>query len=121
MSDECRNYALITASKVYLAAEKYDSAFIYAKELISSDMQMNKTDGYHFLLSELNDRLDTDSLLQYVLNYRDFIESTYDENEAQLTINQQNLYNYQLHDQARQKAEQHNIRLHYWMEGACLS
>ena len=117
VSDECRNYALITASKVYLAAEKYDSAFIYAKELISSDMQMNKTDGYHFLLSELNDRLDTDSLLQYVLNYRDFIESTYDENEAQLTINQQNLYNYQLHDQARQKAEQHNIRLHYWIGG----
>ena len=34
VSDECRNYALITASKVYLAAEKYDSAFIYSKELI---------------------------------------------------------------------------------------
>jgi Tfp pilus assembly protein PilF len=103
-----RRSALGYASNIYLKAGILDTAYMYAKELIS-DKEEHVAIGYQVLLSpELRQYILPDSLNQYIDDYRSVLETYYDENMSQLAINQQALYNYQMHEKERIKAEKSN-------------
>lgn len=113
-----RNSALAYASPIYLDAGILDTAYLYAHELINSTATYNHQLGYQVLLSpELRQYLNADSLDQYIADYRDLLETFYNENEQQSAINQQNLYNYTLHERQRAKAERSNMNLRHWVYG----
>lgn len=112
------NTALAHASNIYLEAGMLDSAYLYSHELISSSDPLNKQIGYYVILSpELSSFIHPDSLLQYVFDYRRYLEKIFDENENQLAVNQQSLYNYQLHEREKDKAEKSNEKLWRWIIG----
>ena len=104
-----RNSALGYASTIYLDAGALDSAYIYANKLIHSPNEDHKEIGYQVILSpELRNYIQADSLNNYICNYRTLLEEYYDDNMAQLTINQQAFYNYQLHVKRLSLAEDSN-------------
>lgn len=108
VSPMARRSALGYASNIYLKAGILDTAYMYAKELIS-DKKEHIAIGYQVLLSqELRKYIHPDSLNQYIYDYRDILETYYDENMSQLAINQQALFNYQTHERHRIKAEKSN-------------
>lgn len=113
-----RNTALAHASNIYLNAGLLDSAYLFSHELISSSNPLNKQIGYYVILSpELRSYLHPDTLIQYVFEYRRFLEKLFDENENELAVNQQSLYNYQLHEREKDKAEKSNEKLWRWIIG----
>ncbi|MDE6768580.1 MAG: tetratricopeptide repeat protein [Muribaculaceae bacterium] len=101
-----RNTALAYASNIYLKAGILDTAYIYANQLIRSTDRGNKEIGYQVILSsDLFKRLSSDSISPYLSHYTALLNSYYKHHEAQLAINQQALYNYQIHERERLKAE----------------
>lgn len=113
-----RNSALAYASNIYLDAGLLDSAYMYSHELISSPDPQNKQIGYQVILSpELRSFIHPDSLDKYIDEYRGLLEGFYNENENELAINQQSLYNYQLHEREKNKAEKSNEKLWRWIIG----
>lgn len=107
-----RNSALAYSSKIYLHKNILDSAYIYAYDLIHSHDSTHMEVGYQVMLSpELRPIISSDSINQYISDYRQLLESYYDSNKSQLTINQQNFYNYQIHERARRRAEIFNSKL----------
>ncbi len=113
-----RNSVLGYASNIYLDAGILDTAYIYAKDLISNNDPTHKEIGYQVLLSpELRKYIEIDTLNQYISEYRTILESFYDENNMQLSINQQSLYNYQLHENQKAKAERLSNILKNWIVG----
>lgn len=101
-----RNTALAIASKIYRMTGYPDTALAYAKEIIYSPSSYGKETAYYVLLSpELRQFLNPDSLDVYFDGYRDFLEESYDESMVVSAINQQNLYNYNIHERQRLRAE----------------
>ena len=116
-----RNNALAYASKIYLMKGAIDTAYIYSYELLHSPDPTNKGTAYHTLLSpSLRNLIPLDTIDQYISEYRGFLENYYDSNKMQLAINEQNFYNYQLHERERIKAEKSNARLIKWILGISL-
>ncbi len=104
-----RNSALGYAANIYLEAGILDTAYIYAREIICNPDSAPRETGYHVILSpKLRKFIPTDSLNQYISDYRNLLENFYDQNKTQLAINQQNLYNYQLHEREKAKAKKSN-------------
>lgn len=113
-----RNTALAHASNIYLDAGLLDSAYMYSHELISSPDPKNKQIGYQVILDpELRSLIHPDSLDKYIDEYRGLLENFYNENKNQLAVNQQSLYNYQLHEREKDKAEKSNEKLWRWILG----
>ncbi len=111
-----RNTALANAAYTYHKAGILDTAYMYADELIHSKDHLNKECGYHVILSsELLGTLPIDSLSLYLSNYTRLLNSYYNYNEAQLAINQEALYNYQIHDRDRDIAEKTKDALKNWL------
>lgn len=111
-----RNNALATASDIYLKKGLLDSAYIYAHELINSPNSNNKVIGYqNLLLPELQKFMPLDTIYQYLDEYRGLLENFYDSNGSQLAINQQNFYNYQLHEREKQNAQREKERFLRWL------
>ncbi len=109
-----RNSALAYASNIYLQSEILDTAYIFSHELITSPYPHNREVGYQVILSpKLRHLIQPDSLNKYISDYRALLEKFYDENEAQLAINQHNSYNYQLHEREKAKAEKSNEILRF--------
>ena len=107
-----KNTALAYAAYIYLDAGILDTAFYYAQKLVESNDNLNKQGGYHILLSsELRDYVHPDSAIKYTKAYSMLTEKRFDENDNQLALIQQSLYNYQQHDKKREKAEKYNKRL----------
>lgn len=107
-----RNSALAYASKIYLKKNLVDSAYIYAYKLLHSQDSTNLEIGYQVMLSPLlRNIIPIDTINQYISDYRMLLENYYDRNKSTLTINQQCLYNYQLHEHARKDAERFNFKL----------
>ncbi len=118
VSPMSRNNALAYASDIYLMKGILDTAYIYACELLHSPYSINKSTAYQTLLSpELRNLIPLDTIHQYISEYREFLENYYDSNEMQLAINEQNFYNYQLHEREREKAETFSARLIKWIFG----
>ncbi len=113
-----RNNALSISSMVYMNANIPDTAYKYAYELIRGNRQLNKKIGYYVLTSpKLRDVVASDSLEKFFVEYRDILNEDYDANEAEATILQHSLYNYQLHEREREKAERSKKNLKNWMIG----
>lgn len=118
VSPMSRNNALAYASKIYLYKNILDTALIYAQELLNSSDQLNKGTAYQTLLSpKLRNLIPSDTIDKYITGYRGYLENYYDSNKMQLAVNEQNFYNYQLHERARIKAESFNTRLKKWISG----
>lgn len=108
-----RNRALAVAANIYYSAGILDTAYMYARQLISGNDENNKISGYAILLSPEVIRFteDSDTLGKYVISYRDIIESMYDDNENQMALMQQSLYNYRLHVQEKEQGQKRNLIL----------
>lgn len=115
-----KNNALAYASLIYQASGIIDTAYIYAHELINSDYPDNIQTGYQTLLSpEIRPLIPPDTISKYISDYRRTFEHIYNENENQLAIIQQSLYNYQIHERERAKAEKSSKALQQWLFGIC--
>lgn len=111
-----KNDALAFAVKIYYYANKPDSAFMYAKELVQTKNLSKHDLGYHYLLSEKLRRFSRpDTLWDYIIDYRDLLEGFYNENSNQLALMQQSVYNYDKHEKEREEAELMNARLRTWL------
>lgn len=113
--------AVAYASTIYLTANRPDSAYIYAHELIANSNTLHHQIGYQVLLSpQVRRFIHPDTLDCYISDYRTLLETFYDENNNQLAINQQNLYNYQLHERTKNEAERTSALLWKWITGCIL-
>ncbi len=111
-----RNSALGYASTIYLGGGILDTAYMYSHELVSNPDPMHKEIGYQNLLSpELRSFIPRDSLDVYISNYQTILATYYDENENEAALNQQNLYNYRLHELKKAEAEKANRTLKLWI------
>lgn len=109
--------ALAYAARIYLRAGYPDSAFMYAHRLIKHSSKINKETGYQVLLSpEIIGRISVDSLKQYIWEYSAHIEDVFDESEHQLALEQQNIYNYQLHEREKNKVQKDNALFRHWFQ-----
>ncbi len=103
-----RDYAIAYGARIYLKAGIPDTAYMYALDLVTNNDRHNdyKEVGYDILLApELRRYLSDEDLNICIDNYRTTLADYYDENQNQLAINQQSLYNYELHERAKNNAE----------------
>lgn len=110
------NNALAIASNIYLKAGMLDSAYKYSNQLINSPSRHNKDIGYHILLSpSLRHYINKDSLDTYFYDFEDLLVEYYDDNESQLFRQQQNAYNYQIHEREKIIAQENANNLLFWI------
>lgn len=116
VSKMSKNNVLAYATKIYFENGIFDTALIYANQLLDLKSPLNKGTAYQVLLSpELRNLISSDTIYQYISEYREYLENYYDSNKMQLAINEQNYYNYQLHVRGREKAEAYNTKLIKWL------
>ena len=109
---EYRNYAYISAAHIYLEAGRIDSAYKYARLLVGQRDSNNRELGYRVLLNpKLRDRISTDSLLSYVVKYRDILEDYRRHHQLQQLYVQNARYNYMVQQRERHNAERKADRL----------
>lgn len=115
-----RSTALGHSAEIYLKSGILDTAYIYAKELIAPGKRVNSRIGYGVLLSpEMRYFSSIDTVEMYISDYRKILEDYFDENRNQLAMMQRTLYNYQIHERERMKAEQSKDRMRNWVIGGC--
>lgn len=113
-----RNSALAYAANIYLEVGILDTALHYAQEIIIDQHLLHHEIAYLVLLSpKLRGLIHPDTLNQYIEDYRSLLGTFYNENQSQLAINQQSLYNYQLHERQKAEAERSNTVLWRWVIG----
>ncbi len=116
VSELAQSSALAYAARIYQRAGFPDTALYYAERLIHHPKDVNKTVAYQILLSpELSGVVSPDSLPVYARGYGDILSRHFNENSNQLALDRQNLYNYDIHDREREKAESSNIVLKRWL------
>lgn len=96
---------LAIGSEVYYRAGVFDTAYIYAHELVLSPDPNNRKSGYRILLSpELRKFINKDSLSvfydRYWVTMNDYVSS----HEGEQVVVQNSMYNYSLHERKRMKA-----------------
>ncbi|MDE6096918.1 MAG: hypothetical protein K2G52_12120 [Muribaculaceae bacterium] len=100
------NFALSWAGRIYAECGLLDSAYMYADKLVHSDSPAHKRSGYEILLSDrMQGQIPSDSLLSYLYAYRDVLEDFYESNSAEMAVEQQANYNYNVHKRERENAE----------------
>ena len=111
---EFRNAAQICASDCYLIAEKKDSAFYYAMEVINGQPCSNTLYGYNRILrGELYDLIPAESLKLYTQKYSNIIFDDYNKRESKQTLIQHSLFNYKMQEIRRITAENEKNRLQF--------
>jgi len=111
-----RNSTLGSAAIIYFKAGILDTALTYSQEIINGHDSSPKAVAYQLLLSEqLIDQLPKDSLCKYIWDYRALLEGYFDQNKTTYALNQQNKYNYKLHERDKEKAEHSNVILKYYI------
>ena len=116
-----RNVALAYAADIYLNAGVLDTAFTYAHELILNEDALNKKTGYRIILSpEFRKHLHPDTLNQYYTDYKDILESYFDDNANELALLQESQYNYKLHEREKLKEHAANERLRWIIAGVII-
>lgn len=109
-----RNNVLAYGAEIFMRNGMYDSAYIYAHKLINSPQILNKSIGYAVLFTDsVRKYANSDSLIKYSIDYHNLLERSFNEHEAQLAISQQSIYNYDLHERERKKAESRSQILGY--------
>lgn len=115
---EKRNFVLAHAINIYYAAGNYDTVAKYAYQLINSENNHNKLQGYQKLLTpELQQYLPNDSLRSYVQTFYNLMEEKLNLIQDEFELIQTSQYNYKNHEQRRIKAEKSRERLTYWLFG----
>lgn len=95
------------ASQIYLEAGITDTAYLYALNLVKSRYPDYRKNGYSILLSpDLRGFTTADSLVSYLIEYRDLLEEYLDKHDGEQIAMQTSLYNYQTHELERVKSEQ---------------
>lgn len=113
-----RNNALVFLAKAYLRIGILDSAYLYGKELAFGSKSYNKATGFEILLSpELKNFIPADSLYIYITKYRGVLEHSLNQNGSQEALMQNALYNYQIHEREKEKAEIGKAVLQKWIVG----
>ncbi len=111
-----RNLGLAYASDIYLKSNILDSAYIYAYRLAHSEDPLNRRFGYANLLSpELLPLSSKDSIFRYITDYKTLLNEDYNSHGAKQALMQQSLYNYQIHERERMKAEKARGRSIIWL------
>lgn len=104
VDDISRNTALAYASNIYKAAGIIDTAYMYSYELINSKYNHNKKTGYQNLLSpELKQFVSLDSIYQYIEEHIVLLENEQNNNQNELAVMQQALYNYEFQERDKNK------------------
>lgn len=116
-----RNSVCGYACRIYLKAGVLDTAFMYAHDLITSADTTNKDVGYHVILSpELRGLMLSDTLQRYISEYEKILYTRYNHSQLQKAIHQENQYNYQCHEHAKNKTEQSNVILWHGIIGLAI-
>lgn len=101
-----RNFAYSWAGKIYAGCGLLDSAYMYADRLVHSGSPDHKRSGFELLLSDRMLKIvPADSFLPYIHAYRDVLENFYESHSAELAVEQQANYNYNIHLRERENAE----------------
>lgn len=101
-----RNFVFSWAAKIYEECGLLDSAYMYADRLVHSGPPDQKRSGFELLLSDRMLKIvPADSLLPYIHAYRDVLENFYESHSAELAVEQQATYNYNIHLRERENAE----------------
>lgn len=117
VSKTMKHCALAHTAYTYLEIGQSDSAYHYANQLINGDDTSYRQAGFDILLApELRNNIHSDSLDRYISDYRELVNNFYDKNDAQVAINQQNLYNYQKQEHSRLE-KMHTNGIQKWRIG----
>lgn len=109
-----KSTALAYACNIYLNAGVLDTAYMYAYELVHSKDNYNREVGYDVILSpKLLSFSSKDSIYAYTIAYRKILNEYYKANNNKLALMQESLYNYQLHQRAKDSAEKKYRGLSY--------
>lgn len=108
-----RNNAVAYAAAIYLDNAVLDTAYIYAKELISDPIyDENREFGYKLILtSDMKKFLPQDSLDYYISAGFSLADSTLSQLSNQETLLQNSFYNYKIHERERRKADETTRKL----------
>lgn len=114
--------ALSNAAIIYYKAGELDTASMYSREILRDGDASSKAVAYQILLSpQMIDRFPADTLGKYIWDYRKLLERFFDGNQTVYALNQQNRYNYGMHERERAKAEHSNAILRYYIALALLA
>lgn len=103
---DLNSYLIMSEAYLYFDQEKYDSAFLNADILIHGPDLQQRRAGYQLMLSpEFRQFVPEDSLYIYLERYRTLLAKRYEENDAQMAVAQQSLYNYGYHQRKAEKSE----------------
>ena len=107
------------AIMVFLDAGMPDSAFCYAHRLTARQDPYGREFGYEMMLSpSLIHFVDADSIPIFFAEYKDLLDSYYNDNQNRAALIQNTSYNYSIHDRDRKAAEDKNIFLMRLIIGA---
>ena len=111
ISADFMDNALANAAEIYLENNLLDSAQMYAVKLLHSPNRINKKIAYNVLLSSpLKQRLSIDTLLEYVNDYRRWVDYTLNGHQSEREVSQQAHYNYSVHKKRADKATERSDR-----------
>lgn len=100
------------AANIYYIAGIKDSAYHYAQTLIQNDVNTNKISGYYLiLLPDLRILRECDSIFSDIDQYRQLIESRYNEHDAKAVIAQNSMYNYSLYERENTRISEEKRKL----------
>ena len=107
------------AVMVFLNAGMPDSAFCYAHRLTARQDPYGREFGYEMMLSpSLIHFVAADSIPIFFAEYKDLLDSYYNDNQNRAALIQNTSYNYSIHDRDRKAAEDKNIFLTRLIIGA---
>lgn len=118
---EDQDNTLANASGIYYRAEAYDTAFLYADELIKSNNPRYIKYALSLVLTpELINFIPRDSLMSYVWRYQTVTENELNKNAENEALIQSTHYNYAIQERERIKHEKENGRLRIIITGGAL-
>ena len=114
-----KSYPTAIAARIYYRSGYFDTAYMYARQLISDPADNNLKTGYSLMFSPgIMEKLPYDSLSAYALRYRNVMENFIDRHAKDQSLIQVSNFNYQQHVRAKEKAE-HSRKL-LWYVVMCL-
>ena len=106
-------HALTYASFITYDLAKYDSAYYFAKKLITLKDSSNFTNALDVLLQpELSQFSNIDSLRHYAYWYKNLLKNKLKKNEDQKVLLQDTKYNYDIHQRKSEYLEKENKKLY---------
>lgn len=102
------------AAQIYLKAGIPDTAYLYSVALTKSGNNDRRKTGYGMLLRpELRRYSSTDSLLSFAIAHEKTLDEYLSRHDGQQVEIQSSLYNYEVHERDRRKAEESKQRYMY--------